>query len=120
MKKSKLSFKEKRKIKQESKGYTGYIIASLALILVGVGFFIYQTQTVSTENPIIASDRPNILILPFNSIGAEEDTYISEGITDTLIGTLLKFTPFESITFSDVLIEDIFKYPDAHVFLLGV
>ena len=86
-----LEHSQKRKIKQESKGYTGYIIASLALILVGVGFFIYQTQTVSTENPIIASDRPNILILPFNSIGAEEDTYISEGITDTLIGTLLKY-----------------------------
>ena len=64
---------------------------ALALLLVGTGWFIYETQKVSKQNLIIASDRPNILILPFNSIGAEEDKYISEGITDTLIGTLLKY-----------------------------
>ena len=60
-------------------------------ILVGSHFFIYPAQEVAKQTPIIASDQPNILILPFNSIGAEEDTYISEGITDTLIGTLLKY-----------------------------
>ena len=82
---------QKRKIKQKNKSYFGYITASLALILIGVGFFIYQPQKFSKQNPIIASDRPNTLILPFKLIGAEEDTYISEGITDTLIGTLLKY-----------------------------
>jgi len=86
-----LSPDQKRKITKKSNGYIGYIIVALALLLVGTGWFIYETQKVSKQNLIIASDRPNILILPFNSIGAEEDKYISEGITDTLIGTLLKY-----------------------------
>ena len=86
-----LSPDQKRKITKKSNGYIGYIIVALALLLVGTGLFIYETQKVSKQIPIIASDRPNILILPFNSIGAEEDKYISEGITDTLIGTLLKY-----------------------------
>ena len=86
-----LSPDQKRKITKKSNGYIGYIIVALALLLVGSGLFIYETQKVSKQIPIIASDRPNILILPFNSIGAEEDKYISEGITDTLIGTLLKY-----------------------------
>ena len=86
-----LSPNQKRKITKKSNGYIGYIIVALALLLVGTGLFIYETQKVSKQIPIIASDRPNILILPFNSIGAEEDKYISEGITDTLIGTLLKY-----------------------------
>ena len=86
-----LSPDQKRKITKKSNGYSGYIIVALALLLVGTGWFIYETQKVSKQNLIIASDRPNILILPFNSIGAEEDKYISEGITDTLIGTLLKY-----------------------------
>ena len=86
-----LSPDQKRKITKKSNGYIGYIIVALALLLVGTSWFIYETQKVSKQNLIIASDRPNILILPFNSIGAEEDKYISEGITDTLIGTLLKY-----------------------------
>ena len=86
-----LSPDQKRKITKKNNGYIGYIIVALALLLVGTGLFIYDTQKVSEQIPIIASDRPNILILPFNSIGAEEDKYISEGITDTLIGTLLKY-----------------------------
>ena len=86
-----LSPDQKRKITKKSNGYIGYIIVALALLLVSTGWFIYETQKVSKQNLIIASDRPNILILPFNSIGAEEDKYISEGITDTLIGTLLKY-----------------------------
>ena len=86
-----LSPDQKRKITKKSNGYIGYIIVALALLLVGTGLFIFETQKVSKQIPIIASDRPNILILPFNSIGAEEDKYISEGITDTLIGTLLKY-----------------------------
>jgi len=86
-----LSPDQKRKITKKSNGYIGYIIVALALLLIGTGLFIYETQKVSKQIPIIASDRPNILILPFNSIGAEEDKYISEGITDTLIGTLLKY-----------------------------
>ena len=86
-----LSPDQKRKITKKSNGYIGYIIVALALLLVGTGLFIFETQKVSKQIPIIASDRPNILILPFNSIGAEGDKYISEGITDTLIGTLLKY-----------------------------
>ena len=86
-----LSPDQERKITKKSNGYIGYIIVALALLLVGTGLFIFETQKVSKQIPIIASDRPNILILPFNSIGAEEDKYISEGITDTLIGTLLKY-----------------------------
>ena len=82
---------QKRKIRQNKKRYIGYIIASLAVILVGAAFIIYQAQKVTKQTLITASDQPNILILPFNSIGTEKDKYISEGITDTLIGTLLKY-----------------------------
>ena len=35
---------------------TLYIIVALALLLVGSGLFIYETQKVSKQIPIIASD----------------------------------------------------------------
>ena len=68
-----------------------YIITCAALLLAGTGLFVHNLQKVSDQTGIVSSDRPNILIMPFNSIGAGDDKYISEGITDTLIGTLLKY-----------------------------
>ena len=40
---------------------------------------------------LLSSDRPNILVLPFETLGSQQDEYIGQGITDTLINSLLGF-----------------------------
>ena len=81
---------QKRKIKKKNKNKVGFFII-FTLLMGGSGFWYYSTNKQSDEITVVASDRPNILVLPFKSIGSEEDTYISEGITDTLIGSLLQY-----------------------------
>jgi len=80
---------QRRKITKGIKNKVSILIA-LALVLGGLGFWLYSINEKSDSITVVASDRPNILVLPFNTIGSDEDKYISEGITDTLIGSLLQ------------------------------
>ena len=81
---------QKRKIKKDNYNKISILIV-LCLVVVGLGLWLISVNEKSDSISVVASDRPNILVLPFNAIGSEEDKYISEGITDTLIGSLLQY-----------------------------
>jgi len=82
---------QRRKPKNKRSPNAAYLFAVVLLMLSGFGFWLYSHNEASKSDAVVASDRPNILVLPFNSIGSEEDKYISDGITDTLIGSLLQY-----------------------------
>ena len=85
----------RRKLKNKRSPNAAYLFAFVLLTLSGFGFWLYSHNKVAKTDAVVASDRPNILVLPFNSIGSEEDKYISDGITDTLIGSLLQYDQFK-------------------------
>ena len=82
---------QRRKLKNKRSPNVAYVFVFVVLISSGFGFWLYSNNEASKNDAVVASDRPNILVLPFSSIGSEENKYISDGITDTLIGSLLQY-----------------------------
>jgi non-specific serine/threonine protein kinase len=70
--------------KTEKKKYFKYAISIIVIVL--IGFFIYSKLLDSDTDPDMS--RKMIAVLPFDNLGAEDDTYFSDGMTDAIIARL--------------------------------
>ena len=88
-----LNNSQKRTIKNKSsKSKFVFTAALISILAVGLSSYFFINQSPMDEKvELLSSDRPNILVLPFETLGSQQDEYIGQGITDTLINSLLGF-----------------------------
>lgn len=71
--------------------------AVLGVLVLLVGYFLFQPQTAST-------DRKSIAVLPFTNLsGSKEDEYFSDGITEDVITQLTKIADLKVISRTSVM-----------------
>jgi len=83
----------KRTLKVSSKSHTPLLVifftAVFILGLVGTLYFNSSSETSQTSLKVLTSDKPSVLIMPFeNQTGNKDNDFVGLGITSNLISTL--------------------------------
>ena len=86
---------QKRKLKTQ-RAYSSLLGTITIIVAIGLGsffYFNYNTQgTKSIEQFILESDRPMVLVMPFeNRSGKSSDDQLSSGMTDIIISSLASY-----------------------------
>ncbi|MEJ2256586.1 MAG: hypothetical protein P8X98_06200 [Woeseiaceae bacterium] len=102
----------------------------IALLVVGLGYFVWHSQTVHDDDEVVATvaGQPSIAVLPFENMSSdEEQEYFSDGLTEELLNLLakipeLKVTSRTSAFFykdKDIKLADVGKQLDVDHILEG-
>ncbi len=83
---------QKRSMKsKQSKGLMAMMSVGILVLLIGVVsfYFTYDNESKNAEQIIAESDRPMVLVMPFeNRSGNKSDEQLSSGMTDIIISSL--------------------------------
>ncbi len=83
---------QKRYMKsKQSKGFMAIMSVGILVLLIGVisFYFTYDNESKNAEQIIAESDRPMVLVMPFeNRSGNKSDEQLSSGMTDIIISSL--------------------------------
>ena len=61
--------------------------ASIAILAI-IGAYTIISRTVGPPEPAAASERPRLVVLPFENLGAPDDEYFADGITEEITSRL--------------------------------